>query len=55
MYLWLHFDELEEDDNEFGVSKTIIIALSVSLVLRELILSIIAFFYERATYAFFKD
>lgn len=32
-----------------------LIGLSVSLVVRELILSIIAFFYERAVYAFFKE
>ena len=31
------------------------IGLSVSLAVRELVLSIIAFFYERAVYAFFKE
>ena len=54
-YLWMHFDGEEYDQSEHGVTQTMLIGLSVSLAVRELILSIIAFFYERSVYDFFKE
>ena len=54
-YIWNHYDGDVFDQSEFGVTQTMLQGLSISLAIRELILSTIAFFYERAVYAFFKE
>ena len=49
-YLWLQYGS-----ETTGLSQQMLIALSITLAFREIILSFIAFFYEKAVYAFFKE